>query len=126
MKILKENYDEKLNLISYGLNNSLYNRECFSKGDIERETIAWKEFSNVLDKLAELGVNFDKFVLPITDAFEIELDEVKLREVRMKNTSEIFPEDLNLEVECPLLENVHDWADGGCVHDVSRVKVINN
>ena len=126
MKILKENYDEKLNLIAYGLNNSLCNRECFSKGDLEREAIAWKEFSNVLNGLAELGVNFDKFVLPIMDAFEIKLDEMKLEEVRTKNTSEVFPEDLNLEVECPLLESVHDWADGGYIHNVSRVKVINN
>lgn len=126
MKILKENYDEMLNLISSALKAAEYNINHFSKGDVEREAIAWKEFSCVIEKLAEAGVNFDNFVLPITNAFEIELNGDKLADVRMKNTSNALPEDLNIEVECPLLESVKEWAYGEYMPDICRIKVVNN
>lgn len=110
MKIVKENYDEMLNLIACGLRNAEYDRECFSKSDIEREVIAWKELSLLCEELVKAGVNFDRFVLPIMNEYGIELNEDKINEVRAINISDCLPENLNIEIECPLLESIDEWA----------------
>ena len=125
MKIVKENYNEMLNLLADGLVSARYNRECFSSSDVQLEARAWNEISSALDALANAGVNFDKFVVPVMKTYGIELCEERLEEVRCSNTSDALPNDLNVEVECPLLESVEEWAHGGCRHNECLIKVVD-
>lgn len=125
MKIVKENYDEMLNLLADGIVCATYNRECFSKSEVEKETIAWNEMNHVADELVKAGVNFDKFVVPVMDAYGIELNKKRLEEIRKTNTSDTLANDLSIEVECPLLENVEEWAYGGHRLEKYRIKVID-
>lgn len=126
MKIIKENYDEMLNLIADIVSNVEYNRECFSKTDLEIYALVWEELSLICEELVKAGVNFDKFVLPIMNEYGIELNEDKINDVRTTNISDCLPENLNIEVKCPLLENIEELTYGGFkLKGECRIKVAN-
>ena len=110
MKITKQNFNEMLNLIGEAVSTSEYNRECFSKSDVELNSIVWNEFAQICDELVKSNVNFDKFVLPILNHYGVHLNEDKLNKIRLTNTNDFIPEDLNIEIEVPYLENVNGWA----------------
>lgn len=109
MKITKNNFNEKMDLIAKALIKSEYDRECFSKSDIELNTIVWREFDKVCTELAEAKVNFEKFVLPILSKHNIELNEEKVEEIKQVNKLDELPDNLLIELNCPYLDNPEKW-----------------
>lgn len=109
MKITKNNFNEQIQLIADALLKSDYNKECFSKSELELNNIVWKEFENICNELIKSNVNFTKFVLPILVANNIEVNEEKINQVKEINQLEYLPDDLFIEIECPYLDNLEKW-----------------
>ena len=109
MRIVKENFNKQLKEVAYAVNCGKYNRECYSKSDVELESIVWEEFGIILDALSDAGVNFDEFVVPVIKEFNIELNDDKLERIRLRNTDKSLPDDLLVEIKCPYIEGVDEW-----------------
>lgn len=109
MKITKNNFNEQIQSVASALLKSEYNRECFSKSDVELNNVVWREFELICNELVKSNVNFTKFVLPILSANNIELNEEKINEVKETNNLEYLPENLFIELNCPYLDNPEKW-----------------